>query len=85
MYYVKGMVQFEGATYRIVKVGRAKYDVFRILDEVKVGGFETAPRLRIDATGVDEKLLLGINSTALKQAKISWPRFRRPGSDHPSY
>ena len=29
----KGMVQFGGVTYRIVKIRRARYDVIRILDD----------------------------------------------------
>src|SRR6476659_9008108 len=43
----KGMVQFGGATYRIVKVYPGRYDVFRLLDDVRIGGFESVPKLRI--------------------------------------
>ena len=75
---VKGMVQVSGATYRIVKVSRGKYDVIRILDEAKVGSFETVPKVTVQATGVSEKLLLEISMTALKQAKISWQRMPGP-------
>jgi hypothetical protein len=75
---VKGMVQVAGATYRIVKVSRGKYDVIRILDEAKVGSFETVPKVTVRATGVSEKLLLEISMTALKQAKISWQRMPGP-------
>jgi len=32
---VKGMIQVGGATYRIVKVSKGKYDVIRILDEAR--------------------------------------------------
>ena len=69
---VKGMIQFDGSTYRIVKVDRGKYDVIRILDEVCIGTFETVPRLRVHAEGGAQKLLNDIAITALKQAKISW-------------
>jgi hypothetical protein len=75
---VKGMVQFDGATYRIVKVERGKYDVIRILDEVRIGSFETVPKLRVHPVSVAEKLLLGISMTALKQAKISWQKMQGP-------
>ena len=75
---VKGMVQFAGATYRIVKVERGKYDVIRILDEVRIGTFETVPRLRVHPEGVAEKLLQDISLTALKQAKISWQNMQVP-------
>jgi hypothetical protein len=75
---VKGMIQHEGATYRIVKVGRGKYDVIRILDEIKLGCFETIPKLRVYPENVEEKLLLDISLTALKQAKISWQNMTAP-------
>ena len=75
---VKGMVQFAGATYRIVKVERGKYDVIRILDEVCIGSFETVPKLHVYPVGVAEKLLLDVTMTALKQAKISWQNMPRP-------
>jgi hypothetical protein len=75
---VKGMVQFGGATYRIVKVQKGKYDVIRILDEVRIGSFETVPRVRVHPVGVAEKLLLDITMTALKQAKISWQNMPLP-------
>jgi hypothetical protein len=86
------MIQYEGATYRIVKVGKGKYDVIRILDEIKMGSFETIPKLRVQPQRVDdEKLLLDISLTALKQAKISWqnltvPRVPKsvPGTKMPS-
>ncbi len=75
---VKGMVQVGGATYRIVKVAKGKYDVVRILDEVRVGTFETFPRVKVEPVGVPEKLLMEITLTALKQAKISWQRMQAP-------
>ncbi len=76
---VKGMIQFDGATYRIVKVGKGKYDVIRILDEIIMGSFETIPKLRVHPeNAADEKLLLDISLTALKQAKISWQNMNVP-------
>jgi hypothetical protein len=76
---VKGMIQHEGATYRIVKVGKGKYDVIRILDEIKLGSFETIPKLRVQPQSIDdEKLLLSISLNALKQAKISWQNLTVP-------
>jgi hypothetical protein len=72
------MIQHQGATYRIVKIGRGKYDVIRILDEVKLGTFETIPRLRVFAENGDEKVLLDISLSALKQAKISWQNMTAP-------
>src|SRR5262245_48573246 len=76
---VKGMIQFEGATYRIVKVGKGKYDVIRILDEIKLGSFASLPKLSVHAENIeDEKILLGVSLAALKQAKISWQNMTPP-------
>jgi hypothetical protein len=73
------MIQHEGATYRIVKVGKGKYDIIRILDEIKLGSFETIPKLRVVASRLeDEKVLLAISLNALKQAKISWQNLTAP-------
>jgi hypothetical protein len=71
---VKGMVQVAGKTYRIVKIYRGKYEVIRILDDVRVGTFESVPKLRVAPEGFDEKLLQEIALTALKGAKVSWFR-----------
>jgi hypothetical protein len=68
----KGMVEFHGHTYRIMKVNQRLYEVFRILDDVKVGTFDVAPRLEVHPNGVAREVLLEIAITALKQAKISW-------------
>src|SRR4051812_18172614 len=78
MQEVKGMVQVSGVTYRIVKVEQGRYEVIRILDEAKVGAFETMPRLRIYAVGAELELVRRITMTALKQAKISWARMSPP-------
>ena len=71
---VKGMVQVGGKTYRIVKIYRGKYEVIRILDDVRVGTFESVPKLRVEPEAFDEKVLLEIALTALKGAKVSWFR-----------
>ncbi len=68
----KGMVESHGHTYRIMKVNPRSYEVFRILDDAKVGSFETAPRLEVRPSCVTREVLFQIAMTALKQAKISW-------------
>ena len=75
---VKGMIQFDGAWYRLEKTERGKYKVIRILDEVYVGSFETIPKLRVHPKNFLEKSLLQLAMTALKQAKISWHRLPAP-------
>lgn len=72
MQAVKGMVLVDGATYRIVRTSRAHYDVVRISDDTLVGSFQSAPKLEVDATKVEEKLLREIARTAIQGAKTSW-------------
>jgi hypothetical protein len=71
---IKGMVQFESLTYRIVKVRRATYDAIRILDEVRIGTFQTVPRLTVHATGTDDAVLRAVATMAMRQATTSWLR-----------
>jgi len=83
---VKGMVQVAGVTYRIVKIKHGRYEVIRILDEVRIGTFETVPRLRIHAADVDLERVRAVTVTALKQAKVSWARMppvRKPNTSRP--
>ena len=83
---VKGMVQVAGVTYRIVKIEHGSYEVIRILDEVRIGSFDTVPRLRIHAADVDLELVRAVTMTALKQAKVSWARMdpvRKPITSRP--
>jgi len=68
----KGMVLVAGKTYRIAKIERGKYEVFRIADDARVGSFDSAPRLSVRPEGIEEKLLVEIALAALKAAKVSW-------------
>ena len=76
MFNSRGMVQFGEETYRIAEVGRGKYEAFRILDNVRIGTFETTPSLRVNAPGADERVLFAVARTALMQAKTTWPAIR---------
>jgi hypothetical protein len=71
---IKGMVQFESLTYRIVKVRRATYDAIRILDDVRIGTFQTVPRLSVYPTGTDDAVLRAVAMMAIMQATTSWLR-----------
>ncbi len=71
---IKGMVQFGSLTYRIVKVRRATYDAIRILDEVRIGTFQTVPRLLVRATETDDTVLRAVATIAIRQARTSWLR-----------
>lgn len=69
---VKGMVQVDGVTYRIVRVANARYDVIRVLDDVRVGGFQSAPTFEVSESSIDEGSLREIGRTAIQRAKTSW-------------
>lgn len=72
MQAVKGMVLVGGATYRIVRTARSRYDVVRISDDVTVGAFASAPRVEVLSATIDELLLREIARTAIQGAKTSW-------------
>jgi hypothetical protein len=70
---VKGMIQVAGTTYRIVRLKRGQYNVVRVLDDVVVGGFTSAPQIEIQpAEGTDATLMLEIARVAIQGAKTSW-------------
>ena len=72
MQSVKGMVQVDGSTYRIVRTAYAHYDVVRVLDDKTVGAFRSAPRVEVTTADIDAKLLREIARTAIQGAKTSW-------------
>jgi hypothetical protein len=69
---VKGMVQVQGTTYRVVRIGFGAYDVVRLLDDVRVGSFRTIPRARIESSSIDEIAMNEIVRAAIQGAKTSW-------------
>ena len=72
MQAVKGMVLVDGATYRIVRTAHAEYAVVRVLDDLTVGMFRSAPRVQVTSAAIDEKLLREIARSAIQGAKTSW-------------
>jgi hypothetical protein len=69
---VKGMVLVDGNTYRIVRVAPSQYDVVRVLDDVCVGEFHSAPQLRVVPHSIEAGLLREIALSAIRGAKTSW-------------
>ena len=69
---VKGMVQVEGTTYRIVRVKRGHYNVIRVLDDVRVGGFSSGTSVELLPDGIEVELLREIARAAIQGAKTSW-------------
>ena len=69
---VKGMIQVAGVTYRIVRLKRGQYNVVRVLDDVVVGGFTSAPQIEVHPDGIPAELMLEIARVAIQGAKTSW-------------
>ncbi len=69
---VKGMIQVAGTTYRIVRLKRGDYNVVRVLDDVVVGSFTSAPQIEIRPDGIDAALMREIARVAIQGAKTSW-------------
>jgi len=74
---VKGMVQLEGLTYRIVRVAQGSYNVVRIHDDSDVGSFRTGPGLPVEPRQVEPAVLVQIARMAVQSAKTSVPKFAR--------
>jgi hypothetical protein len=70
---VKGMIQVQGTTYRIVRIKRGQYNVIRVLDDVAVGTFTAGAAVEITpAQGVDPTVMREIARLAIQGAKTSW-------------
>ena len=63
----RGMIQFDGATYRIAEVNAGTYQVFRVLDDASMGTFETPPVPWLEANGCVDALLSEIARAAFMQ------------------
>ena len=71
MQAVKGMVQVAGTTFRIERVGPSRYDAIRIVDDVRIGSFQTTP-VKVLAHTVDYELMRKIALAAVHEGKTSW-------------
>jgi hypothetical protein len=66
------MVTVGGRTYRVSKLYHGKYEVFRVLDDRRVGTFESTPRVEVAPEGIEPELLHKIALLALREGKLSW-------------
>lgn len=69
---VKGMVQVEGTTYRIVRLKRGHYKVVRVLDDASVGMFSVGSSFEMAPEGIAEDLMREIARVAIQGAKTTW-------------
>lgn len=65
------MLQINGVTYRIERTKPHCYRVMRLLDDVEVGTFCTAPSLRIHPKLVDDNLMREVVKAAMRSARTS--------------
>ena len=69
---VKGMVQVDGTTYRIVRIKRGQYKVVRVLDDASVGMFSVGKAFEMAPEGIDGELMREIARVAIQGAKTTW-------------
>ena len=69
---VKGMVQVEGTTYRIVRLKRGHYKVVRVLDDISVGTFSVGATFEMAPDGIEGDLMREIARVAIQGAKTTW-------------
>src|ERR1041384_6464299 len=67
----RGMVLVNGVTYRIERTAPHCYAVVRLLDDVSVGTFCTAPALRLHPKGLDDATMRDVVKAALRSARTS--------------
>lgn len=69
---VKGMVQVHSVTYRIVRVRAGQYDVVRLLDDVRVGGFSLGARGQAIIEGDAPEVIREVARAALQGGRTTW-------------
>lgn len=71
MQAVKGMVQVGSMTFRIARVGAGIYEAVRILDDARVGTFQSSP-LKVLTHEIEYEVMRKIALSAMHEAKVSW-------------
>jgi hypothetical protein len=69
---VKGMVQVQGTTYRIVRITRGHYSVVRVLDDAIVGTFTAGAAVEVTSLDIEPAVMREIARIAIQGAKTSW-------------
>lgn len=60
-----------GVTYRLERTAPHCYSVVRLLDDVAVGTFCTAPALRMHPKGIDDTTMRDVVKAAMRAARTS--------------
>ena len=80
---IKGMVQVQSITYRIVRMQKGTYQVVRLLDDVNVGTFSLVARSEPVCKGDRPELIREIARAALQSARTTWVPRRLSSPFHP--
>jgi hypothetical protein len=73
---VRGMVQVNSVTYRIVRVRAGQYDVVRLLDDATIGMFSLGGQSGVSLEGNAPEVVREVARAALQGGRTSWaPRF----------
>jgi hypothetical protein len=76
---VKGMVQVNSVTYRIVRVSAGQYDVVRLLDDARIGMFSLGGNTGVTLEGGASDVIREVARLALQGGRTTWtPRFVTP-------
>ena len=68
---VKGMVLVAGTTYRIEQLGPGNYQAVRIVDDARVGTFQSQPQLSVTSCQIEPALMYEVAWTAIRGARTS--------------
>ena len=73
---LRGMVQVNRITYRIVRVRARQYEVVRVLDDQRVGMFSLGGNSGVGVEGGAPELIRDVARVAIQGGRTSWvPRF----------
>ena len=68
----KTLIRFGNVTYRIGRLSRGQYEVVRILDDVRLGTFESYPSLTVTSSRIHPSFILKIAQAAMRGARPSF-------------
>ena len=64
------LIRFGNVTYRIGRLRRGEYEVVRILDDIRIGTFQSEPQLTVTSSSIHPAFILSIARAAA--SRTSW-------------
>jgi hypothetical protein len=68
----RSLIRFGNVTYRIGRLRHGEYEVVRILDDVRIGTFQSEPQLTVTSSSIHPAFILSIARAAARSARTSW-------------